>query len=106
MDTIIYSTHKIEKEFLIRANAGKHELKFLELSLNIETAHLPTGARAVEEAGLYLEDHSEEILQDDIISRLLTFRNVGITSHCAFLTQSNHFDCYEKSIDCKNELIY
>ena len=40
-----------------------------------------------EEAGLFFEDHSgEDMLQDDIISRLMTFKNVLITSHQAFLT--------------------
>jgi D-lactate dehydrogenase len=68
-----------------------------------------------EEAGLFFEDHSEDILKDDIISRLLTFRNVLITSHQAFLTQTAlqniadstiyNLDCFEKDIDCKNELI-
>ena len=62
----------------------------------------------------FFEDHSEDILQDDIISRLLTFRNVLITSHQAFLTQSAlqniadttiyNLDCFEKNTDCKNEL--
>jgi D-lactate dehydrogenase len=39
-----------------------------------------------EEEGLFFEDHSGEILQDDELSRLLTFPNVLITSHQAFLT--------------------
>ncbi len=39
-----------------------------------------------EEEGLFFEDHSGDILQDDIIARLLTFQNVMITSHQAFLT--------------------
>lgn len=41
-----------------------------------------------EEKGLFFEDHSEEILQDDIIARLMTFPNVLITSHQAFLTNT------------------
>lgn len=42
-----------------------------------------------EESGLFFEDHSEEdILQDDMISRLMTFKNVLITSHQAFLTDT------------------
>ncbi len=67
-----------------------------------------------EEAGLFFEDHSEDILLDDIISRLLTFRNVLITSHQAFLTQTAlqniadatiyNLDCFGKDIVCKNEL--
>ncbi|MDB6025551.1 MAG: hydroxyacid dehydrogenase [Verrucomicrobiales bacterium] len=40
-----------------------------------------------EEEGIFFEDHSEEILQDEILSRLLTFPNVLITSHQAFLTE-------------------
>ena len=39
------------------------------------------------EEGLFFEDYSSEVLQDDEISRLLTFPNVLITSHQGFLTQ-------------------
>jgi D-lactate dehydrogenase len=39
-----------------------------------------------EEAGLFFEDRSEEILWDDTFARLLTFPNVLITAHQAFLT--------------------
>ena len=41
-----------------------------------------------EEKGLFFEDHSEMILQDDTIARLMTFNNVFITSHQAFLTDT------------------
>ena len=40
-----------------------------------------------EEEGLFFEDHSGEVLQDDELSRLLTFPNVLITAHQAFLTR-------------------
>ena len=40
-----------------------------------------------EEEGLFFEDHSEDLILDDILSRLLTFPNVLITSHQAFLTE-------------------
>lgn len=40
-----------------------------------------------EEEGLFFEDHSGEIMQDDELSRLLTFPNVLITAHQAFLTR-------------------
>jgi D-lactate dehydrogenase len=40
-----------------------------------------------EEEGIFFEDRSEEVLQDEILSRLLTFPNVLITSHQAFLTE-------------------
>jgi D-lactate dehydrogenase len=39
-----------------------------------------------EEEGVFFEDHSASALQDDVLSRLLTFPNVLITSHQAFLT--------------------
>jgi D-lactate dehydrogenase len=67
-----------------------------------------------EEAKLFFEDHSEDILQDDVISRLLNFKNVLITSHQAFLTDAAlrnisqttiyNLDCFEKDIPCTNEL--
>ncbi|MEK6627870.1 MAG: 2-hydroxyacid dehydrogenase [Bdellovibrionota bacterium] len=40
-----------------------------------------------EEEGLFFEDLSEQILQDDKLARLLTFPNVLLTSHQAFLTE-------------------
>ncbi|KAK7203168.1 lactate dehydrogenase [Myxozyma melibiosi] len=39
------------------------------------------------ESGLYFEDTSDDVLQDDAFSRLLTFHNVCITGHQAFLTR-------------------
>lgn len=42
-----------------------------------------------EESGLFFEDHSEEdLLEDEVIARLMTFKNVLITSHQAFLTDT------------------
>ncbi len=40
-----------------------------------------------EEEGVFFEDHSNLIMQDDTLARLLTFPNVLITAHQAFLTQ-------------------
>jgi D-lactate dehydrogenase len=40
-----------------------------------------------EEEGIFFEDLSGEVLQDDELARLLTFPNVIITSHQAFLTR-------------------
>lgn len=39
-----------------------------------------------EETPLFFEDRSQEILNDDVFARLLTFPNVLITAHQAFLT--------------------
>ena len=40
-----------------------------------------------EEEGVFFEDHSATALQDDVLARLLTFPNVLVTSHQAFLTE-------------------
>lgn len=68
-----------------------------------------------EEKELFFEDHSEEILLDDTIARLLTFPNVIITSHQAFLTDTalqniaditiNNLDCFAEGEPCKNEVV-
>ena len=55
--------------------------------------HLKTGQLAgvaldvyEEEEGVFFEDHSSAILADDTLNLLLSFPNVLITSHQAFLT--------------------
>jgi D-lactate dehydrogenase len=40
-----------------------------------------------EEASLFFADRSDEVLNDDVFARLLTFPNVLITAHQAFLTR-------------------
>ncbi len=40
-----------------------------------------------EEAGTFFRDLSGEVLTDDVLARLLTFPNVVVTSHQAFLTR-------------------
>ncbi len=67
-----------------------------------------------EEKGLFFEDYSDRILQDDVIARLMTFNNVLITSHQAFLTHTAlknisettiyNIDCWSKGINSENEL--
>ena len=39
-----------------------------------------------EEAGVFFHDMSDRVLTDDVLARLMTFNNVVITSHQAFLT--------------------
>lgn len=67
-----------------------------------------------EESGLFFEDHSENILQDDVIARLMTFKNVLITSHQAFLTHEAlqgiadttmyNLTCWDEGRKSSNEL--
>ena len=40
-----------------------------------------------EEGSLFFEDHSSEIIQDDVFQRLITFPNVMITGHQAYFTR-------------------
>lgn len=56
-----------------------------------------------EEKGLFFEDHSTEILQDDVIARLMTFPNVLITSHQAFLTDTALRNIAETTIQNLND---
>lgn len=67
-----------------------------------------------DEGGLFFEDHSQTILQDDVFARLMSFQNVLITSHQAFLTETSlkniaettihNLDCFEKNVASGNEL--
>jgi D-lactate dehydrogenase len=54
----------------------------------LKSGHLGSLALDVyeEEGDLFFEDRSDEIIDDDIFARLLTFPNVLITAHQAFLT--------------------
>ncbi len=56
---------------------------------HLKSSHLGGVALDVyeEEEGVFFEDLSAEMLQDDELARLLTFPNVLITSHQAFLTR-------------------
>ena len=67
-----------------------------------------------EEEELFFEDLSNEVIQDDLFARLLTFPNVLITGHQAFFTRealeaiaettiSNITEC-EKSGSCVNQV--
>lgn len=40
-----------------------------------------------QEAGVFFDDLSDEIIDDDVLQRLLTFPNVLVTGHQAFLTE-------------------
>ena len=40
-----------------------------------------------EEEGIFFEDLSDQIIQDDTFSRLMTFPNAIVTGHQAFFTE-------------------
>ena len=70
-----------------------------------------------EEADVFFEDRSGHILNDDLLSRLISMPNVIVTSHQAFLTEEaldniaettvgNILSYFEKDGICDNELCY
>jgi D-lactate dehydrogenase len=70
-----------------------------------------------EEADIFFEDRSGHILNDELLSRLISMPNVIVTSHQAFLTEEalnniaettvgNILSCFEKDGICDNELCY
>lgn len=68
-----------------------------------------------EESDLFFEDLSNEVIQDDIFQRLLTFPNVIITAHQAFLTENalhniaettlSNINNFDKGVPCPNKII-
>lgn len=73
--------------FLINTGRGAL-INTKDLIQALKTGHLGGAGLDVyeEEEKVFFQDHSDEILQDDVLARLLTFPNVIITSHQAFLT--------------------
>ncbi len=70
-----------------------------------------------EEADVFFEDRSGHILNDDLLSRLISMPNVIVTSHQAFLTEealnniaettvNNILSCFNNNGMCDNELCY
>ncbi len=58
-----------------------------------------------EEEGIFFEDHSNEIIQDDLLMRLTTFPNVIVTSHQAFLTEEALSEIAKTTLDNINEYL-
>ncbi len=56
-----------------------------------------------EESEIFFEDFSGEIIQDDILARLLSLPNVIITSHQAFLTEEALSNIARTTLDNINE---
>jgi D-lactate dehydrogenase len=55
----------------------------------LKTGHVGSAGLDVyeEEEGIFFEDLSNQVLQDDVLARLLTFPNVVVTSHQGFFTR-------------------
>lgn len=57
-----------------------------------------------EEGDYFFEDFSDEIISDDILARLLSFKNVLITSHQAFFTEEALANIAETTLENIQEL--
>jgi D-lactate dehydrogenase len=70
-------------------NTGRGALVDTPALINaLKSEHLGGAALDVyeEEEGIFFRDLSDRVLKDDVLARLLTFPNVLVTSHQAFLT--------------------
>lgn len=67
----------------------------------LKTEHLGGAGLDVyeEEEGLFFRDQSDHVLQDDDLARLMTFPNVVITAHQAFLTHEALTNIAETTLD-------
>lgn len=74
--------------FLVNTSRGKL-VDTAALIEALKSGHLGGVALDVyeEEEGVFFEDHSDRVLADDELARLLTFPHVLITAHQAFLTR-------------------
>lgn len=77
------------KKGVMLINTGRGGLiDTVALIESVKSGHVGcAGLDVYEEEGIFFSDHSGEILQDDHLARLMTFPNVLITSHQAFLTR-------------------
>ncbi len=77
MKVAVFSTKSYDREFLTAANAGRHELKFFEPPLTLETASLAGGFAAV---CVFVNDRLDAAVIERLVaggSRLLALRCAG-----------------------------
>jgi D-lactate dehydrogenase len=86
--------------YLVNTSRGKLVDSVAVISA-LKSGHLGGVALDVyeEEEGVFFEDLSESPMQDDVLSRLLTFPNVLVTSHQAFLTEEALTAIAETTVD-------
>jgi D-lactate dehydrogenase len=58
-----------------------------------------------EESDYFFEDHSDAVLDDDVLARLLTFNNVLITSHQGFLTSEALEQIAKRTLESVREYV-
>ncbi len=94
------------KSGLMLINTSRGALVETKSLINsLKSGHLGSAGLDVyeEEAGLFFENKTDQILQDDQLARLLTFPNVLITSHQAFLTHEALHNIASTTMDSINQ---
>lgn len=84
-----HDTMKMMKSDAVIINTGRGALIDAKALVHaLKHKHIGGAALDVyeEEGSYFFNDHSSEIITDDVLARLLTFPNVIITGHQAFLT--------------------
>ncbi|NBX76330.1 MAG: 2-hydroxyacid dehydrogenase [Proteobacteria bacterium] len=112
------SLSKMKKGVLL-INTGRGGLvNTRDLIQSLKKGHLGGAGLDVyeEEEQVFFQDHSGDVLQDDVLARLLTFPNVIITSHQAFLTQEalkniatttlENITAFEKGFPLQNQVSF
>ncbi|MGD1822377.1 MAG: 2-hydroxyacid dehydrogenase [Pleomorphochaeta sp.] len=90
MHMVNEETIKIMKDGVVIVNTSRGALVDANALLNgIRSRKIGSAALDVyeEEAGLFFEDQSENVLDDDTLMLLISMPNVIVTSHQAFLTE-------------------
>ena len=80
-------THMKDKVYLIKSQRGRH-IKTQALIEGTKNTKIGSAGLDVyeEESQYFFEDFSSDVVSDDKLARLLSFNNVIVTSHQAFLT--------------------
>lgn len=106
-----------EGVFIINTSRGGL-INTSDLIDNLKSKHIGGAGLDVyeEESAYFFEDLSSDILEDDILARLLTFHNVLVTSHQAFFTKEalaniasttlSNIHAFEKKESLVNEICY
>lgn len=77
MKTAVFSTHKFERDYLLAANSGKHELKLLETRLSPDTVELAKGCEAV---SIFVNDNASAVVLEKLKEngvKFLVLRSAG-----------------------------
>src|SRR5688572_23713276 len=80
MRVLVYDTHSYDREFLERANAGRHQLEFTTAQLDSKTAALAEGADAV---CLFVNDRADQATLERLADagvRLIAQRSTGVNN--------------------------